>query len=284
MKRIIVYVATVFATLLVLGDTPRAFLKVEYDEIRYLPNRNDSLVGLKHKGILLVANNASQYYDPHTFFVDSLEHDPAGLAALELINQEAWDEYHRSGKEPYYYMKERGFIQDSRYRSKKDFTTGIIAVKNFNGSFYNYPVEMSDLVWELGDSTKRIMGYECQIAEADYHGRHWVAWFAPEIPVQDGPWQLCGLPGLILEAKADNNKYEFLITGIQETNEGFKPDYDEDRYFNTKRKSFWKMTDYARRNLSSQIAAMTEGKVKLSSDVDYNGDYEYDFIETDYHE
>lgn len=251
MKRIIFYIASVIVTFTIFAEVPRAFLKVEYDEIRYLPDRNDSLVGLKHKGILLVANGTSQYYDPQTFFVDSLEHDPGGIVALEIMNQEAWDEFHRSGKEPYYYMKERGFGADNRYRCEKNLETGIISVKNFNGSFYRYPVEMSDLVWELGDSTKNVMGYECQIAEADYHGRHWKAWFTPEIPVPEGPWQLCGLPGLIMEAEADNYMYEFRITGLQETNECFKPDFDEDQCFNTKRKSFWKMTDYARRNRSS---------------------------------
>ena len=55
---------------------------------------------------------------------------------------------------------------------------------------------------------------ECVEATANYRGRTWTAWFAPEIPVQDGPWKLCGLPGLILEAHDANSDYIFEATGL----------------------------------------------------------------------
>lgn len=265
------------------SDRPRAFLKVEYDEIHYLEGKNDSIVERTNKAILLVANGASQFYDPQTFYVDSLINDPIGCAARDAVMDEAFAEMHRSGKSPFDYMRERGFMGDSDYRNEKDFNTGVITAVNSNGAdYYRYPVEMSDLEWELGDSIKNIMGYECQMAEADYHGRHWIAWFSSEIPIQEGPWQLCGLPGLIMSAKTADMEYEFRISGLQETSENFKPYYNEEKCFSTKRKSYWKMKDYARRNRSSQIAAMTGGAVKPSENVNFTGGYDY--IETDYHE
>lgn len=80
---------------------------------------------------------------------------------------------------------------------------------------------MDEQNWETSDSTLNILGYECIMAETDYHGRHWKVWFTPEIPIHDGPWKLCGLPGLILKANADNGKYCFEATGIEASNRPF---------------------------------------------------------------
>lgn len=268
---------------LILAETPRAFLKVEYDEIVIYPKEKETdITNHFEKFILLIANGKSQYYNYQTFYIDSLENDPTGKSALDALWKQAYEEMMISKTEPYKYMKDRGFVGESRYRSEKDFDKGIITVKDSNmGNKYRYPVEMSDLLWQIGDSTKNILGYDCINAKADYHGRQWLAWFAPDIPVQDGPWQLCGLPGLIMEAETIDNikKYAFKITGIQKTDEEFKPDFIENKYYNTKRKSFLKMKDYSRRNRAAQIGAMTGGTVKLSEKVNYKG--EIDYIEID---
>lgn len=63
--------------------------------------------------------------------------------------------------------------------------------------------------WKIADESKEILGYECFKATTDYRGRRWEAWFAPEIPIQEGPWKLCGLPGLILESYDTGKDYVF---------------------------------------------------------------------------
>lgn len=56
--------------------------------------------------------------------------------------------------------------------------------------------------WKLvQDSTKTILGHECQLAEVDFRGRHWKIWFTLDIPLPIGPWKFGGLPGLILQAE-----------------------------------------------------------------------------------
>lgn len=84
----------------------------------------------------------------------------------------------------------------------------------FDMERWQYSEDWEKPEWEIGDSTKTISGYECVEAIADYRGRRWIAWFAPEIPIQDGPWKLCGLPGLILEAHDANNDYVFEANGL----------------------------------------------------------------------
>lgn len=284
MKRLLIHLIALSAIIAAGAETPRVSLKAEYDEIHnYRNSKTGTPIQNRSKFILLLADGTSQYYNPQTFFVDSLQNDPTGKATIGALWKEAYEEMMRSGKEPFYYIKERGFMQESRYRCEKDFNSGIITVRNSSGGDrYRYPVEMADLTWEIGDSTKTVLGYECIQAGANYHGRHWTAWFAPEIPFHDGPWQLCGLPGLIMEVRTDDDAFAFVITGLQQTSETFKPNFDEAKYYDTKRKSYWKMVDYSRRNRSAQIGAMTGGAVTLSDDINYKGGLDY--IEIDFEE
>ena len=84
----------------------------------------------------------------------------------------------------------------------------------FDMNSWQYSEDWEKPEWEIGDNTKTILGYECVEASANYRGRKWTAWFAPEIPIQEGPWKLCGLPGLILEAHDANNEYIFEANGL----------------------------------------------------------------------
>ena len=79
---------------------------------------------------------------------------------------------------------------------------------------WQYTEDWEKPEWEIMDESKEIVGYQCIKAIADYRGRKWTAWFTPEIPVQEGPWKLCGLPGLILEAYDNNEEYHFEADGL----------------------------------------------------------------------
>ena len=119
-------------------------------------------------------------------------------------------------------------------------------------------------------------------ANADYHGWKWYAWFTPEIPAQDGPWQLCGLPGLIMEAVTVDGEYGFNIKGIQQCDESLGDSYENpDKIFKSTRKAVLRMKDYGNRNRAAQVSAMTGGKVNIKQ-TEYKENI--DFIETDYHE
>lgn len=65
---------------------------------------------------------------------------------------------------------------------------------------YIYEDELNAQNWQFVDSTKTILDYPCQMATCDFRGRQWTAWFAPDIPISDGPWKFGGLPGLIMES------------------------------------------------------------------------------------
>ena len=68
--------------------------------------------------------------------------------------------------------------------------------------------------WLLLDEKKTIRGYECSLAECDFRGRHYYAWYTDEIPMSYGPWKLGGLPGLIVSAYDSHHHYEYTITEL----------------------------------------------------------------------
>lgn len=77
-----------------------------------------------------------------------------------------------------------------------------------------YTEPIPEFSWKLLEETKKIGGHECQKAECHYMGRTYVAWFAPDIPISDGPWKFCGLPGLVLEVSDLSNQYVFTFLGM----------------------------------------------------------------------
>ena len=62
---------------------------------------------------------------------------------------------------------------------------------------------------------QEILGYTCQKATCHFRGRNYVAWFAPDIPVRQGPWKLGGLPGLILKAHDTDSLYTFEAVKVE---------------------------------------------------------------------
>ena len=73
--------------------------------------------------------------------------------------------------------------------------------------------------WQLiPDSTTEIIDYHCQLAKTNFKGRTWYVWYAEDIPMQEGPWKLCGLPGLILKAYDENREYVFSAIGMNTLN------------------------------------------------------------------
>lgn len=69
--------------------------------------------------------------------------------------------------------------------------------------------------WEITEETDTIMGYLCYKANVGYGGREYYAWFTLEIPINDGPWKLWGLPGLILKANDSEHLFEWEAIGVQ---------------------------------------------------------------------
>ena len=91
-----------------------------------------------------------------------------------------------------------------------DFTTRT----QLSREFIEYAEDAEAIPWQFTDSVKTVLGYECRRAEADFRGRHWIAWYTLEVPASSGPWKLGGLPGLICEAYDSARHYVYTLTAL----------------------------------------------------------------------
>ena len=98
----------------------------------------------------------------------------------------------------------------------KNYPTGkITAHTRHSLCSWTYEEDWEKPTWKITDSTSTIGEYECMLAVSDYRGRRWYVWFTPEIAISEGPWKLCGLPGLILEARDERNHYRYSAMTIK---------------------------------------------------------------------
>ncbi len=127
--------------------------------------------------------------------------------------------------------------------------------------------------WDIvQDSTAAILGYPCQMARTTFKGRTWTAWYTEDIPLDNGPWKLCGLPGLILRAHDAERQFIFNGTGMQPMNGknvGITYNVDYDKYEKTDMKEFVEI-----RRKSTPLGSLEAQGIKIKFDndmVDVNG-------------
>ena len=69
--------------------------------------------------------------------------------------------------------------------------------------------------WKILLEKEKIGEWNVQKAEADFAGRHWIAWFSTDIPIQDGPYKFYGLPGLIVKIEDKTGSHKLELKGIK---------------------------------------------------------------------
>ena len=94
----------------------------------------------------------------------------------------------------------------------------ILNYRKLQTVLYNIVEDITIPEWTMyEDSTITVLGMECKKATTNFRGRYWEVWYTEEIPISQGPWKLCGLPGMIL--KANSPKFMLIeATGIKNKN------------------------------------------------------------------
>ncbi|MBD5354099.1 MAG: GLPGLI family protein [Bacteroides sp.] len=108
------------------------------------------------------------------------------------------------------------------------------------GDHYVYNESIPSFYWQFTDETDEICGYKCKKAIADFRGRTWNAWYAEDIPVDNGPLKFGGLPGLILKIEDSDKEHIFEAMQIRRSDKDFGHRVRSSQ-FSTDRKPFNKM-------------------------------------------
>lgn len=255
MKKFLLVLFAAVLTLSAVAATnhSRANMRVDYS-FKSIYISSDSLHFKRPETFMLqVAPDESRFFCIRTEFYDSLAASPGGK---ELIDKMTMDALENSGgiqrnaageitgitvhQDVFDNVPRRGESTNVYKYPEKMSMTVYDCLPGPEKDYLTYEVGMNDLEWEPGDSTRLILGYECQNAHTLYHGRRWTAWYAPDIAVSEGPWQFYGLPGLILRAESDGGEYVYEATSVSGCDEQIKdlpgnPDVEK-----TTRKEFLK--------------------------------------------
>jgi len=190
----------------------------------------------------------------------------------------------------YFYSATRHAYEEELEKSSKandiDEAVSTAPMGNLSMDFYrNYPAGKSTYLdvsiiesfritepleqpkWDIiADSTKQILNYACQMARCKFKGRTWTAWFTTDIPLDNGPWKLCGLPGLILRAYDAKQQYIFDCVGMKQAKEGENITYnsDFDKYAASTMKEF---VDYQRKAVPEDILATQGIKIEVPEEM-----------------
>lgn len=263
MKQLLIYILLSFAALTAnadgwIRDAEPAILEVHYTRTQVTDTTKRESAFYKEETMLRIGKKMSRYCSIPKFYDDSLRHFNSALywerERIAVENSRDQDPRVRDMEG----LARRGRYWDIIY---KNYPEGKVSQTSyFDMTDWRYEEDWEKPEWKITDESKEIIGYQCFKATTDYRGRHWTAWFTPEIPIQEGPWKLCGLPGLILEAGDNNGEYHFLANGLKQNgvaDVGFLC-YKEkrgvtkvtrDKFLN----SWWK---YANSNFGEKMAAM----------------------------
>ncbi|MBQ6769837.1 MAG: GLPGLI family protein [Bacteroidales bacterium] len=203
-----------------------AKLKVIY-RLTYIEDTNQLAHVDKEKMILLIGNDVSWFQSYNHYRMDHVVRQKRQEGTLD-----AW----RKSGEGMRYASKLTYSVYKNYPTGKTTTTDLLSM-TYQWCLYEEP--LPDFQWEIMEDTTEIIGFHAQKAVCDFGGRTWEAWFAEELPFNDGPYKFSGLPGLILSIADTQNHYRFELVSVEAPDAGTKIEFEEQEYMKTTKEDFF---------------------------------------------
>jgi GLPGLI family protein len=97
----------------------------------------------------------------------------------------------------------------------KDFSKKMLTLSDYVGTKKILITDtLNNFKWGITNEKKKIGNFNCKKATVSFRGRFYEAWYAEEIPLRNGPWKFCGLPGLIIKIRDNNSDFVYELIGI----------------------------------------------------------------------
>jgi GLPGLI family protein len=169
--------------------------------------------------VLYIGDSLSVFYDParqtrDSLLKDKMALDPSSIQSIHMLKGEsATDVTSMPGSSA---VSNANFGES--YRVIKNRQTNSVSVIDYTdamGDRFRYEDPLGTLPWKMGTGKQTILKYPSQEASLDFRGRTYTAWFAPDIPVAEGPWKFMGLPGLITKAEDSQQLFSFTLIGLE---------------------------------------------------------------------
>jgi len=200
---------------------------------------------LKELMVLTVSKNKSEFYSLNQFKNDSITESSISKG-FPPPPQSLTDKNYR-------------VIKEIPNKNKVNFIASI------SSTTYDVP-QVLNFDWKLTQESKIIMNYNVQKATTNYGGRTWIAWFTKEIPIQDGPYKFCNLPGLILKIEDSKQNHIYEIKAITKSPKDFI--YPENKYISAIKVDYPKFSKLYKKYRKEPIADIMD---KIQDVKDSNG-------------
>jgi len=158
--------------------------------------------------LLFIGNNISLFMSYNRALSDTVRAELLRAEQMGIIDRQTLiDQFSIS----------MGPVSRFRFRIYKFFAENRLMFQQYiMPHFYAYEEPLQFLNWQIiPGEEKVIQNYRVQKATTTFGGRNWVAWFAPEVPISDGPYKFNGLPGLIIKIGDTRGHYVFTLTSFE---------------------------------------------------------------------
>lgn len=172
------------------------------------------------------------------------------------------------------------YSQSNFFKNRKRFIFDFKVVKDFSKTkfsiFYhsdNGIIKYEDQLkidWKILNEVDSFEGIKIIKAMCSHGGREYEAWFAPDIPIYDGPYIFSGLPGLIIKVKDIDARFIWNLTtySVKPQKVVHNDDYWPPRFLTTSRSQFLdicKSVVNGRNTLSGDINFSNEDLIRIKS-------------------
>lgn len=171
-----------------------------YYDYQFQTDSTDIETKMSELMVLDIDKKGSKYYSEYVFQNDSVM--DAELKKNMAVQSDA----------PIAMSGKQGVVGYKILKSYPDFQVNHIVTLDM--VLYDASQQVT-INWKILPDKDKIGIWAVQKAEADYAGRHWIAWFSPDIPIQDGPYKFYGLPGLIVKIEDRSGFDKMELKGIR---------------------------------------------------------------------